>query len=789
MGWASKTADMLPLTRSRVGAVTAVPVLGLLLAAAALPAALPAEASPPSGALAILSLSNRADLLSAGDALLEVTAPGGVRPGSVRISAGSRDVTSDFAVRPGGHFSGLVTGLPVGRTVVTATMRGGAGARLTLTQAPRGGPVFAGPQVQPWTCTTASNGLGAPTDAQCNAPTAFSYSYKNAVTGQFDSYDPKSPPPGPEVATTTTDAGKTVPYVVRVERGTLDRGIYDIAVLADPTKPISAFAPPPAWDHKLGFTFGGGCAPGHSQATAQSALDDLFLARGYMKAVSSIDVNGNSCNAQTSAESLMMIKEHIAERYGAIRFTVGDGCSGGAEQQHMIADKYPGLLDGIRPECDFPDLWTPAIWEKYDCTLFNHYFNETSPQQFTPDQRSAVLGGPLTPGDCAEQDTFNAGGIGGPQQDWQPDGFGCALTTGVYDPTTKRGTRCTLQDYNVNVLGRRAGDGFANRPVDNVGVQWGLAALEAKTITPAQFSDLNSKIGDLDIDYRFQPQRAQGDLAGISHMYRSDELSYGLGWARTPEIDARADDSYDEHSNVMRFIDRARLDANTGNHNSQVFWTEPSPGAFGTPSSQTHALSLDVMDQWLTNIERDSRAVAREVKVAQDKPPLAKDTCVQSGREVTQSLCDNVQTPNVLAINVAGAPMATNVLKCQLAPLDRAGYAARGILFTDAEWSQLLAAFPTGVCDWTRKGVKQQAPDGFWLSYTTAVGGSPLPSAPMSVPFGSTVRTASLRDTSATGTGSGLPATGLNPSLGLLGGAALVSGGMLTYVRRRRSAG
>ncbi len=94
----------------------------------------------------------------------------------------------------------------------------------------------------------------------------------------------------------------------------------------------------------------------------------------------------------------MMIKEHIAETYGAIRFTVGDGCSGGAEQQHMIADKYPGLLDGVRPECDFPDLWTPAIWEKYDCTLFNQYFNQTSPQQFTPDQRSAVFGGPLTPG-------------------------------------------------------------------------------------------------------------------------------------------------------------------------------------------------------------------------------------------------------------------------------------------------------------------------------------------------------------------------------------------------------
>lgn len=341
----------------RVGeqwAVAGLAVLGLGLWVAAVPASAASGSVP----VRIVSLSNRADLVSAGDVLLRVVLPPGASTPGLRVTAGARDVSSAFAVRPDGRFEGVVTGLPVGKTVVTARLGNGSGARLTVTNHPRGGPVFAGPQVQPWTCTTASNGLGAPTDKPCNAPTVVSYSYKNAVTGQFASYDLKSPPPGPEVASTTTDQGKTVPYVVRVERGTLDRGIYDVAVLFDPAKPVSPWQPPPAWDHKLGFTFGGGCAPGHSQATAQNALDDLFLARGYMKAVSSIDVNGNSCNAQTSAESLMMIKEHIEETYGSIRFTVGDGCSGGAEQQHMISDKYPGLLDGIRPECDFPDLWT-----------------------------------------------------------------------------------------------------------------------------------------------------------------------------------------------------------------------------------------------------------------------------------------------------------------------------------------------------------------------------------------------------------------------------------------------
>jgi hypothetical protein len=735
----------------------AVGALAASVVAACLGAVGAASSASAASAVQVLALSNRADLVSAGDVLLQVVLPPGVAADGVQVRAGGRDVSKAFAVRPDGRFAGLVSGLPDGPTVVTATLPNGSGARLTVTNHPRGGPVFAGPQVQPWTCTTASNGLGAPTDAQCDAPTVFTYSYKDAATGQFASYDPANPPPSAEVATTTTDQGHTVPYIVRDERGTLDRGIYDISVLFDPGQPFTPWAPQPGWNHKLGFTFGGGCAPGHSQATAQSAQDDLFLGRGYMKAVSSIDVNGNSCNAQTSAESLMMIKEHIAETYGAIRFTVGDGCSGGAEQQHMIADKYPGLLDGIRPECDFPDLWTPAIWEKYDCALFNHYFDSVSPQLWAaPNQRAAVLGGPLTPGDCAEQQAFNAGGIGGPQQDWQPDGFGCALSTGVYNATTDRGgARCTLQDYNVNVLGRRAADGFANRPVDDVGVQWGLGALVSGSITPAQFADLNAKIGDMTIDFQPQPQRAQGDLAGIANMYQSDELSYGLGWAQTPEIDARADDSYDEHSNVMRFIDRARLDADTGNHDSQVFWTEPSPGAFGTPSTQTHALSLDVMDQWLTNIENDHRTVPREVKVAQDKPPLAHDGCFQSGQQVPQAMCDAVQTPNQLAVQVAGAPAAANVLKCQLTPLDRASYTARGITFSDTDWALLEGAFPTGVCDWSKPGIAQTAPKGFWLDYSSTVGGTPLPAAPVSVPFGDdAASTTPLPAAPATGLGS-----------------------------------
>ena len=47
-----------------------------------------------------------------------------------------------------------------------------------------------------------------------------------------------------------------MPYIVRLERGTINRGIYDIAVLFDPTQPWSAPAPQAQWNGKVVYTFG-----------------------------------------------------------------------------------------------------------------------------------------------------------------------------------------------------------------------------------------------------------------------------------------------------------------------------------------------------------------------------------------------------------------------------------------------------------------------------------------------------------------------------------------------------
>jgi hypothetical protein len=357
--------------------------LACLLGAAV---ALGAAAEPASAAVRITVLSNRADLVSGGDALVAVNGP-------ARVYRNGVDVTSVFAPAAGGRLEGLVTGLRDGPNTLTARRADGSGARVTITNHPIGGPVFSGPQIQPWVCGTEAAGLGKPTDAQCDAPTKVTYQYKSSVTGQFAAYDPAKPPG--DVATATTDQGRTVPYVVRVENGTQDRGLYALAVLADTR----------AWNHKLLVPFGASTSMHHSQDPPTGVMDDDALSRGFMVADSGLNVQGSDANANVSAEALMMLKEHIVEAFGAIRYTIGNGCSGGGLQQQMVSALYPGLLDGIQPDCSFADMWTTAP-DVGECHGLIRYFENNPTQPWLPQ-----IDGHRDPSDCAAWDATFWGAV------------------------------------------------------------------------------------------------------------------------------------------------------------------------------------------------------------------------------------------------------------------------------------------------------------------------------------------------------------------------------------------
>ena len=70
----------------------------------------------------IVVLSNRADLISGGDALVQINLPPAVNPAlGVKVALNGTPINSMFAVRPNGHYEGLVTGLNNGDNLLTVT--------------------------------------------------------------------------------------------------------------------------------------------------------------------------------------------------------------------------------------------------------------------------------------------------------------------------------------------------------------------------------------------------------------------------------------------------------------------------------------------------------------------------------------------------------------------------------------------------------------------------------------------------------------------------------------------
>ena len=218
-------------------------------------------------------------------------------------------------------------------------------------------------------------------------PTQVSYLYKNTAGAFVALADPTSVPAD---AATAEVNGRGVPYIVRLEQGTIDRAVYQIAALYDGTDP-TPFRPDGSWNRRLVYTFGGGCDGGFHQGNATGGvINDLFLAQGYAVASSSLNVLNNNCSTIISAEAAMMVKEHFIETYGPVAHTIGWGGSGGAIQQYDIADAYPGILDGIVPGVSFPDPFT-TLGPVTDCRLLDNYFAATG-GTFTAEQQRAVAG-------------------------------------------------------------------------------------------------------------------------------------------------------------------------------------------------------------------------------------------------------------------------------------------------------------------------------------------------------------------------------------------------------------
>jgi hypothetical protein len=682
-------------------------------------------------------LSTRADLVSGGDALVRVKLPRGAKTSRLRLRAGRRNVTGALTRTGPRRLEGLVDGLRDGRTKLTARMRGGAAARLTVTNHPLGGPIFAGPQIQPWDCQPEA------TDAQCDEPPAFKYFYlpkgspqagaalpgtnSNDSGGSFQPYDPDSPPSDDQIETTTTTDGVTVPFIVRLETGYIDRDQYAIAALFDPDQPWTATAAQPQYNHRMVVTHGFSCDTEYKTGAAPSVLEPKLLGGGFIVMAHALDHAGHNCNLLTQAESLVMTKEYAIDHYGTVRWTIGSGCSGGSLTQQQVANAYPGVYQGITPQCSFPDAWSsamqyeeyyfglqylqnPARWDPgvlYDPAAITAFFdhpNIANPVTFTSVIPNSGNPSRSCPGVPADQ---------------------------VYDAQTNpTGVRCTLQDYMVNAFGRDE-NGFARRGFDNVGIQYGLKGLRQGLISPAQFVDFNSHIGGADMDLNITPERTAADPIALRRLYRTGAIDEANNLDQVAIIDLRGPDPGAFHDVYRTYAMRARLMRNFGTAANQVLWRGQA-ALVGDPSFADDAVFA--VDRWLAHVHADRRRIPLARKIIQDKPDTVAPRCTDgAGKELPSTACDETVASYGTPRQGADGPLAEDVMKCRLKPLQREDYP---VTFTDDQWSRLEQAFPGGVCDYDRAGVAQRGAIP-WLTYQNRhgrviYGGKPMGRPPAS---------------------------------------------------------
>jgi Tannase-like family of unknown function (DUF6351) len=674
-------------------------------------------------------LSNpRPELVSGGEVLVRVEVPPGVAASQVRVFDDFKNVTSDFEAQADGSLLGLVTGLKTGPSVLVAFADRQV-AVLPVVDHPITGPVFSGRQQLPFFCQTTVFGLKPASMPDCSAPTVVSYQYFS-TSGVFKPL--ANPAKRPADLATATVNGHTVPYIVRVETGTIDRAVYQTAALYDGSAP-SPLRPDTSWNGKLIYTFGGGCDSGFHQGNSTGGvLDDQFLSLGYAVASSTLNVLDNNCSTIISAEAAMMVKEHFIDTYGPVQFTIGWGGSGGAIQQYDIADQYPGILDGIVPSISFPDPLTVG-GPVTDCRLLDSFFAGPG-SSFTAAQKTAISGfNDYTSCESWDETFANRATATG----------SCNAAIPVADEwnpvTNPHGVICNSNEQIVNQVGINPATGFPNSALDNTGVQYGLSALDSGAITPAQFATLNADIGGLDYTGAEVAQRSDASLQALQAVYADDLFNSGsLGLRTTPVIDQRLDLDLagfplDIHTTDWSFVMRARLLAANRTDGNQVI-IENAPTTAETNAANTYELAE--MDAWLTNIENDHSYRSAQQKVLDDKPADLTDGCYLSATDlVHQTLTDpgtgQCGTAYPVASNprtAAGEGLAMPALKCSLQPLNFSDYP---VTFTAAEQAELRQAFPTGVCDYSRPGVGSRPPIASWLSYgdnpDSVTGPIPLP--------------------------------------------------------------
>lgn len=663
-------------------------------------------ASPPD--LDLISLSSPADQVSGdnvligleGDAATISTEKGNLEfwLNDAKVSPVAREGRNGLEI--------LVAGLSEGENRLELHhVEYGPLSDLTLNVHPVTGPMFSGPQQYPFVCTVASElgkqplvdtavepgfpvmdgggtQIGLSKDCSIDSYVVFVY---RTTGGSWASLPGDGSRPA-DMATTELTDGRIVDFIVRQERGTINRFIYSFATLASLGDEADGAATE-NWNGRLLFHFEGGVAIGHTQGRISGrALESEVLKKGYAVIYSSGTRTNAHYNLQVGGETALMVKEHFIKRFGVPEYTVAIGGSGGGIQQYVYSQNHPDLLDAGVPQYSYPDMVTQTI-HIGDCELLEYYMDVTdkgNAKWQTTTNRSWLVGlnatdayaDPLA--DAKQMLGYStAPGMTECIPAWRGltplvmnPLFGQARNQELMQPADAMDSvQWTHYDDLRNIYGLDENDD-PRTLYDNVGVQYGLGALRDGNISKAEFLNLNAQIGgwkhpsemaqegfpfigsfaDVQADpSKFDPwsfrnmnlspdgtapaPRTKGDLIAIQAAYTSGMVFDGQ--LNMPVIDWRhyLEEVLDMHNSHQSFSVRQRITNKMGNAGNQVIWfTDTRPTDTSDPkepepreeSNPTWA-ALDVLHDWLMNIRANPGQ-----SIAENKPPAAVDSCYET---------------------------------------------------------------------------------------------------------------------------------------------------------------
>ncbi|MGQ9427204.1 DUF6351 family protein [Gilvimarinus sp. F26214L] len=650
-------------------------------------------------------------------------------------------------------------------------------------------PLFAGPLDYPFLCgenqvTDAQplvdnqSGMGVPVyglkdgeidpenvvgySMNCSHPTTASYYYNREGTREFF---PLEEADG-DIATIEVD-GREVPFVVRLESGTINRYHYLMVALRGSEETVDA-PNPDHWNKKLIYQFRGGVGIGKRQGRIKpnDVLKRGFdqLEQGYAMLYSTGTQTSNHYNMWLAEDTAARLKRQFVSLYGDPLYTVGIGGSGGAIQQYLIAQNHPGLLDAAIPLYSYPDMVTQTI-STMDCEPLEYYFDVTdakNPLWRVWENRSWIQG--LSANSEADNRFTEVQAVVDLLRGKIPElGKGATeciqgwrgLTPLVHNPTfvhfkssfspeVQEQVHFSHWDDLKYVYGVDA-QGFANSTWDNVGVQYGLRALREGQISPNDFLRLNRFLGGWKKPHEMKPEklwllagnifpvdlsfwshhnmyhsdgrsparRTEGSIAAIEAAYRSGHVF--VGHADIPILDVRhyLEKDLDMHHSTASFAARQRLIEAQGHADNQAIWM-----AHKKHNPIVHA--VEVMDQWMTNIRKNPNRT-----IAENRPPAAADKCLDArGNVIAQGdtvwdgewngqpagACMTAYPRYKTSREVAGGDVTGDVFKCHLQPVSRAiSRGEYGNVDMRPYQRELEAIFPDGVCDYSRGDVARPA--------------------------------------------------------------------------------